>query len=126
MRYLVIVLALLAITVSFGPPAAAQTAGLPYELTFAGTSAQGVISGVWGGTYARGAYTGGRWALAAEGRIVVAGTYTCGSGCTFDGTVNYDRPTDFALYVVTLSDTPGTETVSGSVPLQLTPPTLRP
>lgn len=124
MRYLVIVFAILAITVSFAPWAAAQTAALPYELTFSGTSAQGVISGVWGGTYARGAYTGGRWVLVVEGRIVVAGTYRCGSGCTFDGTVDYDRPTDFALYVVTLSGTAGTETVSGSVPLHLTPPTI--
>jgi hypothetical protein len=122
MRYLVILLAM--VIVSFAPPAAAQTAGLPYELTFSGTSTQGTISGVWGGTYARGAYTGGRWALVAEGRIIVAGTYRCGEGCTFDGTVDYDRPTDFALYVVTLSDTAGTETVSGRVPLQLTPPTI--
>lgn len=121
MRYLVI---LLAMVLSFAPPAAAQTAALPYELTFSGTSAQGVISGVWGGTYARGAYADGRWVLVAEGRIIVAGTYRCAGGCTFDGTVDYDRPTDFALYVATLSDTAGTETVSGRVPLQMTPPTI--
>jgi hypothetical protein len=121
MRYLVI---LLGIIVIFAPPAAAQTAGLPYELTFSGTSTHGTISGVWGGTYARGAYTGGRWVLVAEGKIIVAGSYRCGDGCTFDGTLYYDRPTDFALYVVSLSDSAGTQTVSGSVPLQLTPPTI--
>lgn len=121
MRYLVI---LLAVIVSFAPPAAAQSAVLPYELTFSGTSTQGTISGLWGGTYAQGAYTGGRWVLAAEGRILVVGTYHCGGGCTFDGSVSYDRPTDFSLSVATLSDTAGTETVSGSVPLHLTPPTL--
>lgn len=121
MRYLVILLAML---VSFAPPAAAQSTMLPYELTFSGTSIQGDINGLWGGTYARGAYTGGRWVLLAEGRIIVAGTYRCGGGCTFDGSVNYDRPTDFALFVATLSDSPRTETVSGSVPLRLTPPTL--
>ncbi len=121
MRYLVI---LLGMVLSFAPSAAAETATLPYELTFSGTSTQGTISGVWGGTYARGAYTGGRWALVAEGRIIVAGTYRCGGGCMFDGTLDYDRPTDFALYVISLSDTAGTQTVSGSVPLQLTPPTI--
>jgi len=121
MRYLVV---LLAIIVSFAPAVAAQTARLPYELTFSGTSTQGTISGVWGGTYAQGAYTGGRWALVAEGKIVVAGTYLCGDGCTFGGTLYYDRPTDFALDVITLSDSAGMQTVSGSVPLQLTPPTI--
>ena len=121
MRYLVI---LLAVLVSFAPPAAAQSAVLPYELTFAGTSTQGEISGFWGGTYARGAYAGGRWALVAEGRVIVTGTYRCGGGCTFNGSVVYDRPTDFAMHAETLSDTPGTETVSGTVPLHLTPPTL--
>jgi hypothetical protein len=121
MRYLLISVAML---VSFATPAAAQSAVLPYELTFSGTSSQGDISGLWGGTYARGAYSGGRWVLVAEGRIIVAGTYRCGGGCTFDGSVNYDRPTDFALYVETLSDTLRTQTVSGSVPLQLRPPTL--
>ncbi len=123
MRYLVI---LLALVLSAALPAAAQTAAIPYELTFSGTSTQGAISGVWGGTYARGTYAGGRWALAAEGKIIVAGTYRCGGGCTFDGSVDYDRATAFALYVGTLSDTAGTETVSGSVPLHLTPSTLSP
>ena len=121
MRYLVILLAML---VTFAPPAAAQSTVLPYELTFSGTSTQGEISGLWGGTYAQGFYTGGRWVLLAEGRIIATGTYRCGVGCTFDGSVHYDRPTDFALYVVTLSDSPRTETVSGTVPLQLRPPTL--
>jgi hypothetical protein len=120
-RYLVI---LFAVLVSFAPPAAAQSAVLPYELTFSGTSTQGEISGLWGGTYARGTYTGGRWVLVAEGRIIVAGTYRCGGGCTFDGNADDVRPTAFSLHVATLSDTAGTETVSGSVPLNLTPPTL--
>jgi hypothetical protein len=123
MRYLVI---LLAMVVSFAAPATAQTAALPYTLTFSGTSTQGAISGVWGGTFARGAYTGGRWVLIAEGKIIVAGTYRCGVGCTFDGSVDYETPTKFALYVDTLADTDRTQTVSGSVSLNLTPPTLVP
>ena len=123
MRYLVIVRA---IVVSFAAPAAAQSAVLPYALTFSGTFTQGTISGEWGGMFVRGAYAGGRWALVSGGRIVVDGTYRCDAGCTFDGIVDYATPMRVVLYVETLADADRTETVTGSLPLDLTPPTLVP
>jgi hypothetical protein len=123
MRYLMI---LLAIVVGFAPAAAAQSAVLPYALTFSGTSTHGTISGEWGGMFVRGGYAGGRWALVSGGRIVVDGTYRCDVGCTFEGSVDYATPTGVALYVETLADSDRTETVSGSLTLGLTPPTLVP
>jgi len=123
MRYLVIVLA---IVVSFAAPAAAQSAVLPYALTFSGTYTQGTISGEWGGMFVRGVYAGGRWALASGGRIVVDGTYRCDGGCTFDASVDYATPMRVALYVEALRGTDSTGTVSGSLSLDLTPPTLVP
>jgi hypothetical protein len=121
MRYLVI---LLVMVVSFAPPAGAQTAALPYALTFSGTPTHGTISGAWGGLLARGTYAGGRWTLVSGGKIVVDGIYRCGGGCTFDGSVDYATPTRVVLNVGRLGATDWTETVSGSLPLHLTPPTL--
>lgn len=123
MRYVVI---LLAVVVSFAPSAAAQTATLPYSLTFSGTVTQGTISGAWGGLFARGAYAGGRWALFTGGRVVVDGSYRCDTGCTFDGNVDYATPTKVQLYVETLGTSDTTQTVAGSLPLDLKPPTLEP
>lgn len=123
MRYLMIVLAM---AFTFAPPAAAQSALVPYSLTFSGTYTQGTINGEWGGMFVRGAYGGGRWALISGGRIVVDGTYRCDVGCTFDASVDYAIPTRVALYVETLMGTESTGTVSGSLPLNLRPPTLVP
>lgn len=123
MRYLVI---LLAMVFSFAPPAAAQSALVPYALTFSGTFTHGTISGEWGGMFVRGAYAGGLWSLVSGGRIVVDGTYRCDVGCTFDASVDYATPTRVSLYVETLMGTDSTGRVSGSLPLDLRPPTLVP
>lgn len=121
MRYAVI---LLAVVVSAALPAAAQRAELPYALTFSGTVTRGTISGEWGGMLVRGGYSDGRWAIFSGARVAVDGTYRCDTGCTFDGSVDYATPTRVELYVGALSDTNGKQTVSGSLPLDLTPPTL--
>jgi hypothetical protein len=76
--------------------------------------------------FVRGGYFGGRWALVSGGRIVVDGAYRCDVGCTFNGSVDYATPMRVALSVETLADTDRTETVSGSLALDLTPPTLVP
>ena len=123
MRYMVIVLAMV---MSFVVPGAAQSALLPYILTFSGTSTQGTINGAWGGTFAQGAYAQGRWVMFSGGKMVVDGTYRCAGGCTFDGGVVYGTPTELVLQAGTLGDTEATETVSGSLPLDLRPPTLVP
>lgn len=123
MRYLVI---LLALVFSFAPPAGAQSAMVPYALTFSGTYTQGTISGEWGGMLVRGAYAGGRWALFSGGRIAIDGSYRCDVGCTFDASVDYAILTRISLYVDTLMATDSTGTVSGSQPLYLRPPTLVP
>lgn len=124
MRYLVIGLAMV---MSFAASVAAQSAMLPYTLTFSGTSTQGTINGAWGGTFAQGAYAQGRWILFSGGKLVVDGTYRCAGGCTFDGGVVYGTPTKLLLQAGTLDDTAATtETVSGSLPLDLRPPTLVP
>ncbi len=124
MRYLVIALAMV---VSFAVSVAAESPLLPYTLTFSGTSTQGTINGAWGGTFAQGAYAQGRWVLFSGGRLLVDGTYRCAGGCTFEGGVVYGTPTKLVLQAGTLSDTEATtETISGSLPLDLRPPTLVP
>lgn len=123
MRYAIV---LLAVLVSVAPPAAAQSATLPYSLTFSGTMTRGTISGDWGGRLAQGDYANGRWALFSGGSVAVEGTYRCDTGCTFDGVVDYATPTKVSLYVETLGTEDTSQKVTGSLPLRLTPPTLVP
>jgi hypothetical protein len=104
-------------------PAGAQDATLPYTLTFSGTAARGTIAGAWGGMPVQGAYADGQWVIVAGGRPVTGGTYRCDGGCTFEGVVTYRRPTSFRLDAPALERT-GTATASGTLSIDLTPPTL--
>jgi hypothetical protein len=118
------ILVMLALIGALGVPAAAQDAALPYALTFSGTPGQGTIRGAWGGMPVDGAYADGRWVLVSSGRPLIAGTYRCDSGCTFEGAAVYEGVTTFRLHVPGLQDTP-VAAVSGSISVNLTPATLR-
>ncbi len=120
MRHLLVMLVLIG---ALAAPAVAQDARLPYTLTFSGTPARGTIDGAWGGTLVQGAYAGGEWVIVSGGAPVVGGTYRCNGGCTFEGTVIYQTRTSFKLDVPPLENT-GTATVSGSISIDLMPPTL--
>lgn len=120
MRRFIVMLVLMGVLAA---PAAGQDATLPYSLTFSGTPAQGTITGAWGGMLVQGSYAAGRWLLVSGGRPVVGGTYRCDSGCTFDGVLVYGHATNFRLDVPALQAT-GTGSVDGSLPINLTPPTL--
>jgi len=105
-------------------PAAAQLhARLPYSLTFYETSSGGRITGAWGGTPVEGAFADGQWVIVSGGAPVASGTYRCDGGCTFEGVVIYETSTRFTLNVPPLQGT-GIATVSGSLTIDLTPPTL--
>lgn len=120
MRRLFVVLVFIG---ALAAPAAAQDATLPYTLTFSGTAAQGTIAGAWGGMLVQGVYANGQWVIVSGGRPVTGGTYRCDGGCTFEGVVTYRRPTSFRLDAPSLGDT-GTATASGTLSIDLTPPTL--
>lgn len=120
MRYLIVVLVLVG---ALAAQVAAQDARLPYTLTFTGAPARGTIAGEWGGMFVQGAYANGEWVIVSGGAPVVGGTYRCDGGCAFEGTVIYGTGTSFRLDAPTLVDT-GTATVSGSISIDLTPPTL--
>lgn len=104
-------------------PVAAQHARLPYSLTFYETSSGGRITGAWGGTPVQGAYADGQWVIVSGGAPVAGGTYRCDGGCTFEGVVIYETSTRFTLYAPMLQGD-GIATVSGSLTIDLTPPTL--
>ena len=104
-------------------PAVAQDARVPYSLTFDGTSDHGTIVGSWGGSFVQGTYGNGQWVIVSGGAPVVGGTYQCGGGCTFDGTLDYGQPRNFSFDVPIFDDT-GRARVSGSVTVDLTPPVL--
>jgi hypothetical protein len=104
-------------------PAAAQDARLPYTLTFSGTAARGTIAGAWGGMPVQGAYANGQWVIVSGGLPVTGGTYRCDGGCTFEGVVTYRQTTSFRLDAPSLEGT-GTATASGTLSIDLTPPTL--
>jgi hypothetical protein len=108
-----------------GVPPAPEHATLQYSLSFSGTSAGGTIVGAWGGTAVRGAFSDGRWAIASGERLVVSGTYRCNTGCDFAGTVIYrGTPTPVSLEAKTLGATERTETLVGTLSIDLTPPVL--
>jgi hypothetical protein len=121
MRHVIVMLVL---TAALAVPAYAQSARLPYALTISGTSAAGTITGAWGGLPVQGTYSGGRWAIVSGGKPVAGGTYRCNGGCTFEGTVTYNTPTRFSLAARGLGDT-GTASVSGSLPINLAPRSVK-
>ena len=104
-------------------PVAAQEVRLPYSLTFYGTSSGGRITGARGGTLVQGAYADSQWVIISGGVPVAGGTYRCDGGCTFEGVVIYETSTKFTLNAPTLPRA-GTATVSGSLTIDLTPPTV--
>ena len=120
MRHLIVTLMLIG---ALAAPAAAQDARLTYTLTFSGTTARGTIAGAWGGLLVQGAYANGQWVIVSGGAPLVGGTYRCGGGCTFEGSVNYGPGTRFSLDASALEDS-GTATASGSLSLDLRPPYL--
>jgi hypothetical protein len=121
MRRLIVVLLFIG---ALAAPAAAQLhARLPYSLTFYETSSGGRITGAWGGTPVQGAYADGQWVIVSGGVPVASGTYRCDGGCTFEGVAVYETATRFTLNVPPLQDS-GFATVSGSLTIDLTPPTL--
>ena len=124
MKYVYLgVMLVLSSVISVAPPVAAQSASLPYNLTFSGTSSAGTITGAWGGLLVQGTYSGNRWTILTEGSPAVVGTYECDVACTFAGVVDDVRPTPFALHPV-LGDDMGSSTVSGSLALNLRPPAV--